>query len=172
MSEIIVDGKPYLTTRDVAEQWGLAISTVRKYANPETGIIPGCIKHGKMTLIPADAIRPITEPVAQGLLWAIIHIKNDPDSFLDLSQFGIDNSQLRAVLSELERKLLIICRDDANSERDRLLSCRITERGFALVQYRKQIENNRLKAAITPENIALVFAASQTLMQVCSLAAM
>lgn len=171
MEDIIVDGKTYRTTREVAELWGLNIKTIRKYANTQTGIIPGCIKRDGRLLIPSDAIRPITQPVAQELLWAIVFIKNDPDRYLDLTQFGINNSQLHTVLNELERKLYIESPHKYETERNRLVDCRITNKGFGLIQYRKQLNNNRFEGKLTAENIALAFTAAQTIMQLVQLGA-
>ncbi len=169
MSDVVISGKTYRTTREVADLWNLNIKTIQKYANPSSGIIPGCIKQNGQLLIPANAIRPITQPIAQGLLWAIVHIKNDQNGYLDLSQFGIENAQLHAVLTELERKLYINCPTEYESERERLLLCHITEKGFDLIQYKKQLTNNWLREKLTPENIALTFAAAQTIMQAIQL---
>lgn len=169
MPQKVVNGKEYLSTREAAELWGLKVKTVTKYANATNGIIPGCIKHDGRLFIPANAIRPITQSVAQGILWAIIRIKNDPDSYLDLTQFGIRNSQLNAVLNELERKLYIISPENAQSERDRLLSCRITERGFGLVEYRKRLNNDLLRSKIASEYVTLAFSTAQTIMQAVQL---
>lgn len=169
MSDIIVAGKTYITTREAAVLWGLDIKTIRKYANPKTGIIPGCIKQDDRLLIPSDAIRPITQPVAQKLLWAIVFIKNDPGRYVDLTQFGISHSQLQAVLNEMERKLYIESPQRYSSEHYRLIGCKITAKGFTLIQYRKQITDKRFREKLTPENIALAFAAAQTLMQLIQL---
>ncbi len=171
MPDIIVAGKSYRTTREAAELWGLNIKTIRKYANPQNGIIPGCIKKDDRLLIPCDAIRPITQPVAQELLWAIVFIKNEPDRYLDLSQFGISNLQLHAVLDEMERKLYIESPHEYASERSRLVDCRITNKGFGLIRYRKQFKNSRFEGKLTAENITLAFTAAQTIMQLVQLGA-
>lgn len=170
MTDFTIAGKQYRTTREVAGLWGLDIKTIQKYANPKNGVIPGCIKQDGVILIPSNAIRPITQPIAQGLLWAIIHIKNDQQGYLDLTKYGIDNVQLHAVLSELKRKLYIDIPTGCKSERERLLLCRITDKGFGLVQYKKKLQGTgRLREKITRENIALAFAAAQTIMQAIQL---
>lgn len=169
MPDIVIAGKNYITTREAAELWGLDIKTIRKYANLKTGIIPGCIKSDDRLLIPSEAIRPITRPVAQELLWAVVFIKNDPHRYLDLTQFGINNSQLHAVLNEMERRLYIESPPEYSSERRRLIECIITAKGFKLIQYKKRIKDGHIKEKLTPENIALAFAGAQTIMQLIQL---
>lgn len=166
MPNVSIDNVEYYPAEEVAELWGLKLSTIRKYASDKHGKISGCIRKNGQLLIPANAIRPITKPIAQQLIWAIIQIKNSPEDFLDLTKYGIRNDQLDAVLHELERQQLLDISKDKTNVRDRLISSRITARGFGLVLYKQKMKDNVLSSFLTAENISLVFSGVQTLLQV------
>lgn len=170
METVLDKGTEYLRVRDVAELWGLKVSTIRKYASAKAAKIPGCIYRGKELLVPVSAIRPITKPVAQGLLWGIVRIKNG-GGFLDLTEFGISNDQLSAVLRELSR-LLYIDLPDTKDVREQLELCGITERGFSLIEYRKRFKGNS-SAPLEPlslnDYLTLAFSAAPTLLQLLTI---
>lgn len=54
----------YLTTKEVAEQWGISDRRVLQYCN--TGRIEGAIKKGNLWLIPADAEKPVDGRTKEG----------------------------------------------------------------------------------------------------------
>lgn len=166
MEPIVVDGKEYYSAKVVAELWGLKEKTIKNYTCESNRKIFGAIKHEGDTLIPADAIRPITKPVAQGLMWGIIGVKNDPNSFLDLSEFNIDNNQLHSVLLELERQQYVILDKGLDDVRGLLLSARVSKKGFDLIRYKKKMSANSFTGALAPQNIASVFSVAQTVMQI------
>lgn len=169
MSSILIDGAEYYPAREVAELWGIKESTVKRYAEPKTGKIPGCIKHDRTWYIPVTAIRPITRPVAQGLLWGIVAVKNDPASFLDLSTAGIDNAQLEAVLRELRRQGYLVVDFEGDDLRNSLVCSRITEKGFGLIRYRKRLNENQLMDSFSVEWISVALSAAQTILQLIQL---
>lgn len=169
MKTIVVGDKEYLRVRDVSELWGLNPGTVRKYASPREGKIPGCIRTDEGLLIPVTAIKPVTKPIAQGLLWGIVRIKNG-EAFLDLTEYGISNNQLASVLEELSRQHFIDL-PETNDAREQLERCHITERGFSLIEYRKRFKGN--DSAITEElspydYLMLAFSLAPTLLQLVS----
>lgn len=168
MEEIIVEGKTYYSAQDVAVLWGLSKKTIERYAAPSSGKIRGCVRSEGKLLVPTDAIRPITEPVAQGIIWGILFIKNDPSSYLDLTEFGIANNQLGAVLDDLERQLYVDSVKEYEDERDRLLKLRLTDKAIKLVQYRRKYKDNPLKGKLTANRLQVVFSAVQTIAQVGS----
>ncbi len=165
MRPVIIDGASYYSSQDVAELWDIKEATVRRYAEPKSGKIPDCIKRDKNWYIPVTAIRPITKPVAQGLLWGIIGVKNDPTSFLDLSGEGIDNSLLDAVLNELCRQNYIVVDYGIDDLHERLVQVRITVKGFELVRYRKRFKENPLDGFVSADAISIALSAVQTVMQ-------
>lgn len=170
MPSVFIDNVEYYPAEEVAEIWGLKQSTIRKYAIGKPSKISGCIRKDGQLLIPASAIRPITKPIAQQLIWAIIQIKNSPDDFLDLTEYGIRNDQLEAVLRELERQQLLDIDKDESNVRDRLINSRITARGFDLVLYKQKMKENVLSSYLTVENISHVFSAVKTLVQLYQMA--
>lgn len=163
MNTIVVGGIEYLRLQDAAELWGLKPATILKYASPREGKIPGCIKLEQGLLVPVTAIRPITRPIAQGLLWGIVRIKNG-QKFLDLTEYGLSNDQLDAVLEELAR-LRYIDLPDTEDVRGRLECCRITERGLSLIEYRKRFKGNPSESSSSHDRLELAFSAAQTLLQ-------
>ncbi len=167
MNAIVVGGVEYLRARDAAELWGLKPATVRKYASPREGKIPGCIRTDQGLLVPIAAIRPITQPIAQGLLWGIVRIKNG-QKFLDLTEYGLSNGQLAAVLEELAR-LRYIDLPDTMDVREQLERCRITERGLSLIEYRKRFKGNPSGLSFAHDGLELVFSATQTLLQLLAM---
>lgn len=162
---VTIDGANYYSSQDVAELWGVKEATIRRYAEPKSGKIPDCIKRGKYWYIPVTAIRPITKPVAQGLLWGIIGVKNDPSSFLDLSGEGIDNSLLDTVLNELHRQNYLLVDFAIDDLHERLVQARITVKGFELVRYRKRFKENSLEDFDSADAISIALSAVQTVMQ-------
>lgn len=165
MGPVTIDGANYYSSQDVAELWGVKEATIRRYAEPKPGKIPDCIKRGKYWYIPVTAIRPITKPVAQGLLWGIIGVKNDPSSFLDLSGEGIDNSLLDTVLNELHRQNYLLMDFAIDDLHERLVQARITVKGFELVRYRKRFKENSLEDFDPADAISIALSAVQTVMQ-------
>lgn len=165
MESVTIDGARYYSSQDVAELWGIKETTVRRYAEPKSGKIPDCIKRGKYWYIPVTAIRPITKPVAQGLLWGIIGVKNDPSSFLDLSGEGIDNSLLDTVLNELHRQNYLLVDFGIDDLHERLVQARITVKGFELVRYRRRFKENSLEEFDPADAISIALSAVQTVMQ-------
>lgn len=165
MPSISINNVEYYPSDEVADLWGLKQATIRKYASEKSGKIPGCIRKDGRLLIPANAIRPITRPIAQQLIWAIIQIKNSPDDFLDLTEFGIRNDQLEVVLEELGRQQLLEIKKEDPDVRGRLFSSRITAKGFSLVLYKQKMKENSLPSFLTPENISIVFSGVKTLIQ-------
>lgn len=105
---IIYDGREYYTAQDVAAQWGIKEKTVRNYASPKQGKIRGCVHQGEDLLVPADAIIPIDRGAAQSLIWLLIHFKAGFSSFVDLTNAGISNDKIQAVLLDLERQQLVV----------------------------------------------------------------
>ena len=170
MPSVFIDNVEYYPAEEVADLWGLNQSTIRKYASGKPSKISGCIRKDGQLLIPASAIRPITKPIAQQLIWAIIQIKNSPEDFLDLTEYGIRNDQLEAVLRELERQRLLDIDKDESNVRDRLINSRITARGFDLVLYKQKMKENVLSSYLTVENISLVFSGVKTLVQLYQMA--
>ncbi len=166
---VAIDGLRYYPARETAELWGIKEATVRRYAEPKSGKIPGCIKREKTWYIPVTAIRPITQPVAQGLLWGIVSVKNDPASFLDLSKEGIDNASLESVLNELDRQNYIIVNFSVGDLHERLVQARITEKGFGLLRYKRRLKENPLADFASPEAIAIALTTVQTLAQLAQL---
>lgn len=163
MNTVVVGDVEYLRVRDAAELWGLKPATIRKYASPREGKIPGCIKADQGLLVPVMAIRPITQPIAQGLLWGIVRIKNG-QGFLDLTEYGLSNDQLAVVLEELAR-LRYVDLPDTEDVREQLERCRITERGLSLIEYRKRLKGNPSEPQSSHDRLALAFSAAQTLLQ-------
>lgn len=165
MGPVTIDGANYYSSQDVAELWGVKEATITRYAEPKSGKIPDWIKRGKYWYIPVTAIRPITKPVAQGLLWGIIGVKNDPSSFLDLSGEGIDNSLLDTVLNELHRQNYLLMDFAIDDLHERLVQARITVKGFELVRYRKRFKENSLEDFDPADAISIALSAVQTVMQ-------
>ena len=170
MEPIVVDGKAYYPVKVVSELWGLNEKTIRNYTYKSNLKITGAIKHDGNLLIPANAIRPITKPVAQGLIWGIVGVKNDPEYFLDLSEFNIDNNQLQSVLLELERQQYLILQKDEKDVRSLLVSAKISKKGFELIRYKKKMSANGFTQALTPLNINTLLAVAQTVMQAAQMA--
>lgn len=169
MEEIIVNGVSYYSAQDVAELWDLNIKTIERYAAASSNKIRGCLRVDGALLVPANAIRPITKPVAQGVIWGILFIKNDSDAYLDLTEFGIANTQLGAVLDELERQMYIDHVERYDNERERLLKLRLTDKAIGLVQYKKKYKGNSLKGEPNSDALSAVFAGVQTLLQLVQL---
>ena len=165
MKRVTVDGIEYYSAVDVSELWGLKLNTIERYASPSSRKLRGCIRKGGELLVPINSIRPIVGPVAQGLVWGILEIKNDPTRFLDLTSFGIANEQLEAVLNELEEQLYIERLDEYEDQRDRLIRSRLTEKAFGIVRYRRRFKGNDQKRIFNPEVLQAVFAGVQTLIQ-------
>mgnify|MGYP003159979067 FL=1 len=103
--------------------------------------------------------------MAQGLLWGIIGVKNDPSSFLDLSGEGIDNSLLDAVLNEMHRQNYLLVDFGIDDLHERLVQARITVKGFGLVRYRKRFKENSLEGFDSADAISIALSAVQTVMQ-------
>ena len=169
MEPTLIDGKSYYPASVVADLWNYKESTIKRYANPSSGKLPGCIKHNGVLYVPSESIRPITQSVAQGWLWGIVGIKNDPASFLDLTAYSIDNSQLNSVLDDLARQLYLQVDPEEQDVRKKLVEARITERGFSLIRYKRRFSENPIADALTPESISLVLTLAQTVMQVIQL---
>ena len=165
MEAIQIDGIFYYKSSDVAELWGLKEKTIQRYASPSSMKIKGCKRIDKTLFVPADAIRPITKPIAQSLIWGILLIKNDPNSFLDLTLYGLQNSQLSAVLDELQKQAYIDPVPEYEDERERLLKLRLTDKAIDLVKFRKRYKGNPLDADEVSAIIPLVFSAVQSLVQ-------
>lgn len=159
-----LDGKLYYPASYVAELWGYKESTIARYSNPSSGKVPGCIRRDGVLYVPVGSIRPITEPIAQGLLWGIVGIKNDPSSFLDLTSFSIDNSQLSPVLSELSRLQYLKINDKEPDLRKRLLDSQITDKGFSLIVYRARLSEEPTNK-LTVDRVSLALTITQTLLQ-------
>lgn len=169
MPSIFINNAEYYPSEEVADFWGLKQSTIQTYAGRKANKIPGCIRKGGQLLIPANAIRPITKPIAQQLIWAIIQLKNSPHDYLDLTTFGIRNDQLNTVLRELARQQLVDVDDSIPNVRDRLIASRITVKGLDLVMYKKKMKDNALSSYLTAENISLAFSGVQTLLQLAQM---
>ncbi len=169
MSTESINNVEYYPLDEVANLWGLKQATIRKYASEKSGKIPGCIRKDGQLLIPANAIRPITKPIAQQLIWAIIQLKNSPHDYLDLTAFGIRNDQLDTVLRELTRQQLVDVDDSIPKVRDRLIASRITAKSLDLVMYKKKMKDNALSSYLTAENISLAFSGVQTLLQLAQM---
>lgn len=169
MEPIIVNGKEYYPVKVVAKLWHLNEATIRKYASERVGKIPGAIKQDGIWLIPANAVKPINEPIAQGLIWSILELKNETNGFLDLTKFDIDNHQLESVLLELERQQYLILEPDVADVRKRLLSARVSSKGFALVRYKKKLKQNPFTEGIGIEAVIHCLQFVQTAAQIISL---
>lgn len=165
MQPVLINNEMYYSSSDVAELWGVKESTVKRYAAPGSGKIRGAIKQGKRLLIPANTIRPITKPIAQGLLWGLLEIKNNPAAFLDLTEFSIDNAQIESVLKELVRQQYIQLPDCPDNLRDALERAFITEKGFGLIRYKQKLSDSPLQGLLTAESLIKLFEAVQTLVQ-------
>lgn len=166
MELVTVDGKSYYEAKDVAKLWGYKVNTIERYAAPSSGKIKGCIRSDGGLLVPVDAIKPIDKPTAQAIVWGLIQVKNEPESFLDLTQYGISNQQLSAVLDEMERQLYIDFSETAYPDvRSRLLGLRLTSKAFDLVQYKRRYSKSPLQGVITYEKVGVIFSAAQTLLQ-------
>ena len=170
MDVVEIDGAQYYTSHDVAVLWGLKEKTIQRYASPSSMKIRGCRRIDKTLLIPVDAIRPITKPIAQSLVWGILLIKNDPNSFLDLTIYGLQNSQLSAVLDELQEQAYIDSVPEYESQRDRLLKLRLTDKAINLVKFKKQYKGNPLESDVDASVVSTAFSAVRTLLQIVSLA--
>lgn len=169
MNSVIIDGGEYYSCKDVAELWGLSPKTVSKYASPSSGKLRGCKKRDGTWYIPSDAIRPITLPIAQGLIWSLLEIKNSPGMFLDLTEYGISNDQLDAVLDELEAQLYIDPVDHYENPRQRLEAARLTEKALNLVRYRKKFKGSLLEGKLDAGGIQSLFSGVQTVFQIIEL---
>lgn len=165
MNPIEIDGNKFYPASYVAELWGLKAKTIERYASPSSKKLRGCVRWNGELYVPSNSIRPIVAPVAQGLIWGILEIKNSPDSFLDLTEFGIPNEQLGAVLDELEEQLYIDKVEAYVDQRDRLIKARLTEKAFGVVRYRKQLKGNEQQRVFNPELLQTMFAGVQTLVQ-------
>lgn len=168
MEKITIKGIDYYSAQDVADLWGLNKKTVERYAAPSSKKIQGCLRIDGVLFVPANTIRPITKSIAQGIVWGILLIKNDPDAFLDLTKFGIANAQLGSVLDELERQMYIDPVDGYKDERDRLLKLRLTDKAINLVQYKKKFAGNSFKGKLNSSALSTIFAGVQTLLQLSS----
>lgn len=165
MKPTMIDGKSYYPAAVVADLWQYKESTIKRYANPSSGKLQGCIKRDGVLYVPSEAIRPITRPVAQGLLWGIVGIKNDPGSFLDLTEYNIDNLQLNSVLDDLARQLYLQVDPEERDVRKKLVEARITEKGFSLIRYKKRFSENPITGVLNSESISLFLTVAQTVMQ-------
>ena len=92
-------------------------------------------------------------------------IKNDPSSFLDLTSFSIDNSQLSPVLSELSRLQYLKINDKEPDLRKRLLDSQITDKGFSLIVYRARLSEEPTNK-LTVDRVSLALTITQTLLQI------
>ncbi len=169
MVSTTIDGKSYYPASYVAEAWQLKESTIRRYASPSSGKLSGCVKHEGVLYVPADSIRPITKPIAQGLLWGIVSIKNDPQAFLDLTPYSIDNSKLDSVLDDLGRQMYLQVDSEELEVRRKLIDAKITEKGFQLIRYKKRMSENPLTNVLNIETITVALTSIQTVMQAVQL---
>ena len=173
MARIVFEGKGYYPVSDVADKWRLKEKTIKDYASTRVGKIPGCMHVDGVLLIPEDAIRPITRPVAQFLVWIIIQYKNNPSQVPDLTELGISTNQIVSVLREMYRLGYVLNEPSSTNEApgQLLRDCVIGSRGFDLVMYKKRFRKNGIPEALTPQNIALAFAAVQTVLQIMQMVA-
>ena len=170
MEQIVKEGRAYYRASDVAELWGLKERTVREYASKRVGKLQGCIKSDGLFLVPANAVRPITKPIAQALMWEIVQYQNEPDRFFDLSEYGIAADQVDAVLKELQRLgYLRVPVGWKGSAKELLLSASITAAGFSLIMYKQRMKSNPLEGISTIEAFGLAFGLAQTVMQLVQL---
>lgn len=165
MQPIHVNGETFYLASDVAELWNVKESTVRRYATPSSGKIRGAIRQNGQLLIPAKTIRPITKAIAQGLLWGLIEIKNNPARFLDLTEFSIDNDQLESVLDELTRQQYIELPRSCCNLRDSLEHAYITEKGFEPIKYKQKHADNPLQGLLSAENLGVLLQVIKTVVQ-------
>lgn len=165
MKLTVIEGKEYYHASYVAKEWGYKESTIKRYACLSSGKLPGCVKHKGGLYVPAGSVRPITEGIAQGLLWGIVKVKNDPGTYLDLTAFEIDNAQLESVLNELSRQLYLQIDKDEPDLRKRLLGSRITDKGFKLIEYRKRFSENPVKDKPTAEYFKIALTGAQAVVQ-------
>lgn len=173
MTRIIYEGKGYYSVSDVVDKWHLKEKTIKNYASARVGKIPDCRYVGGELLIPEDAIRPITRPVAQSLVWIIIQYKNNPSQVPDLTELGISANQVVSVLREMYRQGYILNEPSlTNEDPGKLLrDCVIGSGGFDLVMYKRRSRENGIPEALTPQNMSLAFAAVQTVLQIMQMVA-
>lgn len=169
MEPIKIDDINYYPAYYVAELWGLKAKTIERYAAQDCGKIRGCVRKNGELYVPSNSIRPITRPIAQGLIWGILEIKNNPEMFLDLTKYGIANEQLEAVLDELERQLYLDKIENICDQRERLLKARLTEKAFEIVRYRRKFKGNEQERLVSPEFLQTLFSGVQTLIQIADL---
>lgn len=165
MQPIYVKDKAYYLASDVAELWNVKESTIKRYAAPSSGKIRGAVRRNGQLLIPANTIRPITKAIAQGLLWGLVEIKNNPTQILDFTEFSIEKSQLKSVLEELARQQYIELSRSCGNLQDALERAYITEKGFELIKYKQRYSDNPFQGLLNTERLSVLLKVIQTVVQ-------
>ena len=90
MANRTILGVRKLTAEQVADNWHASVADVRSWC--KSNYIDGAVKSKTFPFaweIPADAKRPIDEPLICELLWKLIELQNDCIAAIDLSDWGI-----------------------------------------------------------------------------------
>lgn len=170
MQETMIEGIACYPASYFAEKWGLKLATIKDYVKPSVGKIRNAKRIDGELYLPANTVRPLTDALRQRILWAIVMVKDRPRREVDLTQEGIDINQLNEVLDSLRKSGHIDYREDGNDNSgDKVFSCWITERGYELIRYKKEIKDRAFNFEISPETLQAAFTGTQLLAQLLSL---
>ena len=132
---IEVDGKRYVTTKVMADFWGVSQRTVSRYCHD--GLVIGAFKDASNRyLIPVDARKPLAKNVIEKVLWLVIQLKNTPSFEIDYSRTEIKTGHLASAFQYLADLMLVTAPGDYPTE-EIPYRVRLTQKGMDLIQGKK-----------------------------------
>lgn len=133
-----------MNVKTAAEKWGCSESEVRGWCRD--GDIEGTVKEKRRWEIPDDAKRPFDRKMQKDVLWQVLRWKDNHQRRIDLTCWGIDDKEIINYISLLVPIFIRVLYGPVNA--GNLDSLELTDKGYALIGYGKEIEAEKLPKVI------------------------